>query len=114
MRNPKLWGILWDKSQNWMGDQKPERKFTRAERGQCKAVYSQRKPFWECMERQIDRGDTKITAVKRVMQVYGHLGSVTKMLIGIRKDEKRGGHNLLNPFSVEERRAGRRQGNQGQ
>ena len=83
MRNPKLLGILWDEYQNGVGGRKPAREFTRAERGQCKAVYSQRKPFWECMERQIDRGDTKTTALKRVMQVYGHLGSVTKMLIGI-------------------------------
>ena len=31
-------------------------------------------------------------------------GSITKMLIAIRKDENCGGHNLLNPFSVEHRR----------
>ena len=105
MRNPKRLQFLWDEYQNGVGGRKPAREFTRVERGRCKASYSQRKPFWECMERQIDRGDTKATALKRVIRVYGHHGSVTKILIAIRKDEKRGGHNLLNPVSVEERAA---------
>ena len=95
--------FLWDEYQNGIGGRKSAREFTRAERGRCKAVYSQRKPFWECMERQLNRGATKIVALKRVMQVYEHHGSVTKMLIAIRRDEKRGGHNLLNPVSAERR-----------
>ena len=103
--------FLWDEYQNGVGGRKPAREFTREERGRCKAVYSQRKPFWECMERQIDRGTTKTVALNRVMQVYEHHGSVTKKLIAIRKDEKRGGHNLLNPVSVERRRE---RGNGGQ
>jgi len=37
--------------------------------------------------------------------------SITKMLIAIRKDKKHGGHNLLNPVSVEHRRG---QGHRGQ
>ena len=70
--------FLWDEYQNEVGGQKPAREFTREERGQCKAVYSQQKPFWECMERQIDRGDTKIKALKRVMQVHEHHGCYKK------------------------------------
>ena len=103
--------FLWDQYQNGLGGQKPAREFTRAERYRCKAMYSQRKLFWECTERQIDRGDTKITALKRVMQVYEYPGSVTKMLIAIRKDGKRGGHNLSNRVSVERRQE---RGNGGQ
>ena len=110
MRNPKMLEFLWDEYQNGIGGRKPAREFTQAERGRCKAVYSQRKPFWECMERQIDRGATKVVALKRVMQVYEHHGSVTKMLIAIRKDKKRGGHNLLNPVFLEQRE--RRNGGQ--
>ena len=49
-RNPKLLDILWDEYQNGVGGLKSAVEFTRAERGGCKAVYSQRKPFWECME----------------------------------------------------------------
>lgn len=76
MRNPKRLKFLRDEYQNGIGGRKPAREFTRAERGRCKAVYSQRKPFWECMERQLDRGGTKVTALRQVLQVYGHYGSV--------------------------------------
>ena len=110
-RNPKLLSAIWDEYQNGTGGRKPAREFTRAERGRCKAVYSQRKPFWVCMERQMNRGDTVLTALNRINSIYSVFGSVTKMLIAIRRDEKRGGHTLLNPVSVEHRRG---RGNRGE
>ena len=112
-RNPKLLGILWDEYQNGVGGQKPASEFSREERGRCKAVYSQRKPFWDCMERQLSRGATKLTALARINRIYGHHRLVTKMLIAIRKDERRGGHNSLNQVYVEEGRRGRRQEEEG-
>ena len=103
--------FLWDEYQNGIGGRKPAREFTRAERGRCKAVYSQRKPFWVCMERQMNRGDTVLTALNRINSIYSVFGSVPKMLIAIRRDEKRGGHTLLNPVSVEHWRG---RGNRGE
>ena len=69
------------------------------------------------MERQLSRGATKLTALARINRIYGHHRSVTKMLIAIRKDERRGGHNRLNQIYVEEGRRGRGQeevGNRGE
>ena len=110
-RNPELLAVIWGEYQNGRGGWKPAREFTQAERGWCKAVYSQRKPFWKCMERQIDRGDIKLTALNRIEGIYSPFGSITKMLIAIRRDKKRGSHILLNLVSVEH---GRGRGNRGQ
>ena len=103
---PKMFSILWDEYQNGIGGRLPAKEFTRQQRGGCKAVYSARKTFWDCMERLIDNGLTVQSALARINTVY-HDGSITQKLIALRKDERKGGHNQLCPFSVD-RTSGRR------
>ena len=50
--------------------------------------------------RQIDAGKTYRTAIAEIEEIYGHLGSMSKMLVALRKDERRGGHCRLNPTSL--------------
>ena len=51
---PKLLAQLWDEWINGIGGRLPAKEFTAEQRGKCRAVFSQRKVFWDCMERQID------------------------------------------------------------
>ena len=89
---PKMFSILWDEYQNGIGGRLPAKDFTRQQRGGCKAVYSARKIFWDCMERLIDNGLTVQSALARINSVY-HDGPITQKLIALRKDERKGGHS---------------------
>ena len=104
---PKMFSILWDEYQNGIGGRLPAKDFTRQQRGGCKAVYSARKIFWDCMERLIDNGLTVQSALARINSVY-HDGPITQKLIALRKDERKGGHNQLCPISVDRTRGRRR------
>ena len=96
-RNPRTLSVLWDEWMNGIGGNLPARLFDAPQRGQrgVKANYSFRKPFWRCMERLINKGLTVAVALQRIDTVYAHLGSVTKQLKQIGKDEKNGGHRSL-------------------
>jgi len=96
---PKLLSILWDEYQNGVGGRLPAKEFTRQQRGVCKAVYSSRKTFWDCMERLMDNGLTVNSALARINDIYK--GSITQKLIALRIDERKGGHNQLCPVRVE-------------
>ena len=98
--NPKTFSVLWDEYVNGISGRLPARKFSRGQRGKCKASYCQRKVFWDCVVRQIDAGKTYRTAIAEIEEIYGHLGSMSKMLVALRKDERRGGHCRLNPTSL--------------
>ena len=106
-QKPKLLAILWDEYINGVGGRLPAKQFSRQQRGTCKAVYSQRKVFWDCMERQIDSGATVQTALNRINGIYK--GTITQILDTLRTDERKGGHNQLCPFSVDRCRRRRRQ-----
>ena len=106
--NPKLLSVLWDERQNGVGGNLPAKLFTPAQRGAVRAKYSQRKVFWDCVERQIDNGCTASTAIARIERIYSGFRSITQKLIALRKDERTGGHNQLCPFSVDPERRGRR------
>ena len=99
---PKMLAVLWEEWQNGVGGRLPAKLFTPVQRGRCKALYCQRKVFWDCMERQIDNGCTVSTALARIDRIYS--GTITQKLSAMRKDERRGGHNQLCPISVNERR----------
>ena len=107
-RNPRHLAILWDEYQNGVAGRLPARLFTAEQRGRCRAKYSQRKVFWDCMQRLIDNGCTAQTALHRIAAVYS--GSVTNKLKALLKDERRGGHTNLCPFSPGTRRRGRNSG----
>jgi hypothetical protein len=105
-RNPKVLSVLWDEWVNGIGGSLPAKDFTPEQRGKCKAIYSQRKVFWDCMERQIDAGSTAASAIAKIEKLYP--GPVSVKLKALRTDERRGGHNRLNPFPVDPNRRGRR------
>ena len=99
---PRFLTQLWDEWMIGLEGRKPARKFTAYERGQVKAKYCQRKPFWLLMERLIKgRRYTATAALNKIAQVYH--GNITTILKRIRVDENKGGHHLLHPFRVERR-----------
>ena len=93
--NPKLLSVLWDEYLNGVGGRLPARLFSAAQRGRCKAIYSNRNKFWQLMERLINHGYTASTALDKIERVYP--GTLTQKLVRIRRDENNGGHNQLCP-----------------
>jgi hypothetical protein len=92
---PRTLGILWDEYLNGTGGGKPECEFTREERGRVKYKYSRRLPFWTCMKRLIERGNTAQTAIRKIQGVYGDNNTVSDVLLKLRQDERNGGHASL-------------------
>ena len=96
-RNPKTLSILWEEYLNGIGGRLPAQQFTREQRGvlSVRANYCNRKGFWDCMQRLIDKGYTEAAALARISRVYQ--GSITHILKAIRKDERNGGHPQCEP-----------------
>jgi hypothetical protein len=96
-KNPRTLSILWDEYINGVGGRLPAQQFTRIQRGAkfVKSNYCNRKPFWTCMERLIDKGYQQEAALARIGRVYD--GCVTKILKAMRKDERNGGHPQCAP-----------------
>ena len=102
MSNPKFLHVLWDEWTNGVNGSLPASEFTAEQRGRCRAKYSQRKVFWDCMLRLIRAGYTVQTSLQKINRVYS--GNLTKQLRGLRRDEAIGGHNELLPGPVVSRR----------
>ena len=96
-RNPKTLAVLWDEWCNGIGGNLPAKDFEPSQRGKkgVKANYSFRKPFWNIMERLLDKGVTVAEGLRSVDNVYAKYGSVTKQLKEMAKDERNGGHISL-------------------
>jgi len=101
--HPRDLSKLWEEWVNGVNGRLPARLSTREQRGRCSAKYSQRKVFWDCVQRQIDHGATSCTAIQRIQNVY-HNKSVTETLKALLEDGRKGGHHLLEPFTPQPRR----------
>jgi hypothetical protein len=103
-RNPKTLSILWEEFLNGIGGRLPAQQFTREQRGvlSVRANYCNRKGFWDCMQRLVDKGYTEQAALARISRVYA--GSITQKLKAIRKDERNGGHPQCEPILTRRRR----------
>ena len=84
-----LW-VLWREWEQGLGEGKPAKAFTHAERGANKFSFSRRKVFWDMVEDMVKRGNTSDVAIDRIYRVYGWNNSVTKILNEMRKDKRRG------------------------
>ena len=93
---PRSLHLLWTEYMHGVGGRKAARLFTPAERGKVKHKYSLRKTFWDLVKVMVNQGYTSSSAIDKVYEKYGHLGSVTKMLRGIRRD--RNSNDLQNSF----------------
>lgn len=93
-KNPRDLYTLWKEYEFGVGGRKPARQFTSIERGKCKYTYSKRKVIWNVIDRMVRGGYTAQVACDRIYDIYGRL-SLTKLVLEIRKDEKRGGHCSL-------------------
>ena len=92
---PRTLAILWDECLNGTGGGKPACAFTSEDRGRVKHKYSRRLPFWTCMKRLIERGNTVQTAIRKIQDVYGDNNNVSHVLLKLRQDERNGGHASL-------------------
>ena len=88
-RSPPDLFVLWDEYEKGVGNSKPARDYTPAERGANKHNYSHRKVFWDAVERLIERGHTSETAIDRILSVYGRGNSVTAILKAMSGDRTR-------------------------
>ena len=70
------------------GENKAAKYFTSRERGKVKDKYTRRKVFWDCIQRQINRGISFNVTIDRIYQVYGQEKSVTRIINEMRKDKK--------------------------
>jgi hypothetical protein len=84
-----LW-VLWREWEQGLGEGKPAKAFTHAERGANKFSFSRRKVFWDMVEDMVKRGNTSDVAIDRIYRVYGWNNSVTKILNEMRQDKRRG------------------------
>ena len=93
---PRTIGSLWYEYQFGIDGRKPAKKFTISERGRKrnKYKYCKRLPLWKCMKRLCDSGCTVNAAIERIKLVYGDI-IVSRLLVKIARDERRGGHESL-------------------
>ena len=104
---PRFVSELWDEYMFGIGNRKPAKDFSPQESGSTrngiKQKYYRRKFVWLTIEKMIDRGESKDSAIHKIRQVYGYRSSVTKIIEGLIDDHKNGGTgdpNLINlrPF----------------
>ena len=106
-KSPKLFSVLWTEWIEGIGGRIPASQFSSLQRGRVKTTYSQRKPFWMCMERLIDNGFTAQASLRKIMQAYP-TGNLTEKLKLIAKDENGDGNTSLCPFDPPLRRVQQR------
>ena len=93
---PKTLFDLWNEYEFGTGLVKPAKLFTSRERGANKYSYSRRKHFGDTVARMIRQGYTSDAAIDRIYEVYGGPSStVSSVLLGLRRDNKNGGHSAL-------------------
>ena len=87
MPRPRTLYQLWDEYIRGIGNNKPAKYFTRAERGKFKFKYSRRKVLWDLIEQMNRAGISSSEAITRIHSHYGN-GSPTSIIDSIRKDRK--------------------------
>ena len=90
MNNPRSLHQLWQEYNSGIGNNKPAREFTRAERGRFKFKYSQQKHVWDLVSKLTNAGNAASVAIEKIYTAYGANKSVTNIINAIRKDAKNG------------------------
>ena len=100
---PRFLSDLWDEYQFGLGGRKPARDFTATESGNSnqgiKQKYYRRKFVWLTIEKLIERGESKDSAIHKIRTAYGYRSSVTNIIECFIRDHKDGGTghpNLIN------------------
>lgn len=94
-RSPPDLYILWDEYQVGLGNRKPARLFTSAERSKVSSIYSKRNKVWKLITDLINkRKEDKRVVIDAIYSAYGSV-SVTTIIKNIQRDEKTGGHPNL-------------------
>lgn len=86
-RCPKTCHALWREYQYGIGNNKPAKEFTSAERGRNKYNYNRRKYVWDIVSELVRAGVSADVACDRIHNVYGGNSSVTTIINRIRKDK---------------------------
>jgi pyruvate/2-oxoglutarate dehydrogenase complex dihydrolipoamide acyltransferase (E2) component len=86
--NPRTLSSLWDKYVHGIGNNKPAREFTSAERGRCKYKYSRQKLVWNVIESLVRGSLSSHDAIERMYTHYGANLSVTSIINRLRVDKR--------------------------
>ena len=84
---PRSLHVLWEEWLTGIGNRKPARLFTRAERGRVKHKYHRRKVVWDLIRDLIRSGLTAEAAIDRIYTVYGHGQTVTTIINRLKRDK---------------------------
>ena len=90
MPNPRTLHQLWEEFEHGVGNNKPAKYFTRAERGRYKFKYSRRKIIWDLIAARIRATDTAGMAIDKIYAAYGPSSSVTTIINNYGNDKKNG------------------------
>jgi hypothetical protein len=95
--NPKTLYDLWTEYQRGIGGRKRAKDFTPTERGRCKKTYSRRKVVWVMIDHLLrSRPNTTVqSAVDAILASYGRNLPVTRIIDGLVRDRRTGGHPNL-------------------
>ena len=85
---PRSLHVLWEEWLTGIGNRKPARLFTRAERGRVKHKYHRRKVVWDLIRDLIRSGLTAEAAIDRIYTVYGHGQTVTTIINRLKRDKR--------------------------
>ena len=87
--NPHTLHVLWTEYIHGVGNNKPAKFFTSAERGrkENKCRYSRRKYVWRCIEGLVRSGLSSHEAIDRIYTHYGPGKSVTNIINALRADK---------------------------
>jgi hypothetical protein len=84
---------LWNEYEFGIGNRKPAKLFTAAERGKVKYIYYRRKIVWDNIAELVRSGLDAKTACDKIYTVYGANRSDTSTIIRqMRADRARKGH----------------------
>lgn len=89
---PRSLHELWAEYEFGAGGYKAAKDFTEKERGADKSKYYRRNVFWRKVSELVLAGYSSDEACDRIYQCYGRGCSVTKIINGMIKDKKEGGH----------------------
>ena len=89
---------LWEEYINGIGNNKPAKFFTRAERGrkETKFIYSRRRIFWKLVEKHVNRNRAANDVIDMIYTLLGPNQSPSAIIMSIRHHTK---HNTL-PFQL--------------
>ena len=92
---PKTLSDLWMEYEFGIDGRKAARLFTSLERGKCRYMYSRRYNFWAVVDRMVRSGYTSDAAIEKIYNVHGNGSPVSKILVELGHDKRRGGHPEL-------------------